>query len=176
MAKKEVVQDIFNNIAPKYDLLNHLLSMNIDKGWRRKAMSCIGEQEKGCLLDVACGTGDFSIAAHRAGVKQVTGIDISENMVEIGKKKVGDLHLADAIELKTGDCEHMEFATGMFDVVTVAFGVRNFEHLELGLQEMYRGESDYSRVLYAGAFSDETVVPLLFLSYSSDDRGMDFRE
>ena len=83
-------------------------------------------------------TGDFSIAAHRAGVKQVTGIDISENMVEIGKKKVGDLHLADAIELKTGDCEHMEFATGMFDVVTVAFGVRNFEHLELGLQEMYR--------------------------------------
>ena len=101
-------------------------------------MSCIGEQEKGCLLDVACGTGDFSIAAHRAGVKQVTGIDISENMVEIGKKKVGDLHLADAIELKTGDCEHMEFATGMFDVVTVAFGVRNFEHLELGLQEMYR--------------------------------------
>ena len=138
MAKKEVVQDIFNNIAPKYDLLNHLLSMNIDKGWRRKAMSCIGEQEKGCLLDVACGTGDFSIAAHRAGVKQVTGIDISENMVEIGKKKVGDLHLADAIELKTGDCEHMEFATGMFDVVTVAFGVRNFEHLELGLQEMYR--------------------------------------
>ena len=85
MAKKEVVQDIFNDIAPKYDLLNHLLSMNIDKGWRRKAMSCIGEQEKGCLLDVACGTGDFSIAAHRAGVKQVTGIDISENMVEIGK-------------------------------------------------------------------------------------------
>ena len=67
----------------------------------------------------------------------MTGIDISENMVEIGKKKVGDLHLADAIELKTGDCEHMEFATGMFDVVTVAFGVRNFEHLELGLQEMY---------------------------------------
>jgi len=138
MAKKEVVQDIFNDIAPKYDLLNHLLSMNIDKGWRRKAMSCIGEQEKGCLLDVACGTGDFSIAAHRAGVKQVTGIDISENMVEIGKKKVGDLHLADAIELKTGDCEHMEFATGMFDVVTVAFGVRNFGDLGAGLREIAR--------------------------------------
>ena len=137
MAKKEVVQDIFNDIAPKYDLLNHLLSMNIDKGWRRKAMSCIGEQEKGCLLDVACGTGDFSIAAHRAGVKQVTGIDISENMVGIGKKKVGDLHLADAIELKTGDCEHMEFATGMFDVVTVAFGVRNFEDIPGGLTGLF---------------------------------------
>lgn len=138
MAKKEVVKDIFNDIAPKYDLLNHLLSMNIDKRWRRKAMKYIGEEEKGHLLDVACGTGDFSIAASRAGVKEVTGIDISANMVEIGRKKVHELGLDDRIDLRSGDSEQMEFRDATFDVVTVAFGVRNFEHLELGLKEMCR--------------------------------------
>lgn len=138
MAKKEVVQDIFNDIAPKYDLLNHLLSMNIDKGWRRKAMRYIGEDEKSRLLDVACGTGDFSIAAYRAGVKQVTGIDISANMVEVGCKKVRSLGLEDHVSLQIGDSEKMEFESDYFDVVTVAFGVRNFEHLEAGLKEMQR--------------------------------------
>lgn len=138
MAKKEVVKGIFNDIAPKYDLLNHLLSMNIDKGWRRKAIKYIGEDEKNCLLDVACGTGDFSIAASRTGVRHVTGIDISVNMVEIGRKKVRDLGLEDRIDLQSGDSEQMEFPDRKFDVVTVAFGVRNFEHLELGLREMQR--------------------------------------
>lgn len=138
MAKKEIVQDIFNDIAPKYDLLNHLLSMNIDKRWRRQAMKYIGENEKKCLLDVACGTGDFSIAACRMGVERVTGIDISANMVEIGRKKVRELGLEANIDLRIGDSEQMEFATGTFDVVTVAFGVRNFEHLKTGLQEMQR--------------------------------------
>ena len=138
MAKKEVVEGIFNDIAPRYDLLNHLLSMNIDKGWRKKAMKYIGEQEKECLLDVACGTGDFSIAAYRAGVKQVTGIDISANMVEVGRKKVSEMGLEQVISLQHGDSEQMEFPDHSFDVVTVAFGVRNFEHLELGLREMQR--------------------------------------
>ena len=138
MAKKELVRDIFNDIAPKYDLLNHLLSMNIDKGWRRKAMKYIGEKEKNRLLDVACGTGDFSVAAHQAGVKHVTGIDISVNMVEIGKKKVQHLGLDGKIDLMEGDSEQMVFSDDTFDAVTVAFGVRNFEHLELGLKEMLR--------------------------------------
>lgn len=138
MAKKEVVKGIFNDIAPKYDLLNHLLSMNIDKGWRRKAMKCLGEQERGYLLDVACGTGDFSIAAYRAGVERVTGIDISENMVEVGRKKIQEAGLSGKIDLRTGDSEKLEFDEATFDAVTVAFGVRNFEHLELGLREMQR--------------------------------------
>lgn len=138
MAKKEVVKDIFNDIAPRYDLLNHCLSMNIDKKWRKKAMKCIGEEEKGMLLDVACGTGDFSIAACRAGVRKVTGVDISDNMVEIGKKKVKEMGLDSRICLQCGDSEQLEFADGDFDVVTVAFGVRNFEHLEKGLREMHR--------------------------------------
>ena len=138
MAKKEVVEGIFNDIAPKYDLLNHLLSLNIDKGWRRKAMRCVEEDGKGHLLDVACGTGDFSIAACRAGVRQVTGIDISANMVNIGRKKVAEVGLAGQIDLMSGDSEAMEFGDNTFDTVTVAFGVRNFEHLEQGLREMYR--------------------------------------
>lgn len=138
MAKKEVVKEIFNDIAPRYDLLNHLLSMNIDKGWRRKAMRHIEQQEKGHLLDVACGTGDFSIAAYKAGVQYITGIDISANMVEVGRKKVHEMGLDDRIALQTGDSEQMDFEEGTFDVVTVAFGVRNFEHLEVGLKEMQR--------------------------------------
>lgn len=138
MAKKEVVKDIFNDIAPKYDLLNHCLSMNIDKRWRKKAMKCISEKEKGMLLDVACGTGDFSIAASKAGVQRVIGVDISDNMVEIGKKKVKELGLESRISLQSGDSEELDFGDGSFDVVTVAFGVRNFEHLEKGLKEMRR--------------------------------------
>lgn len=138
MAKKEAVKEIFNDIAPKYDLLNHFLSLNIDKRWRRKAIKYIRPEEKGLLLDVACGTGDFSIAAHRAGVQQVTGIDISANMVAIGQKKVEALGLAPYITLQAGDSEQIEFEDGHFDVVTVAFGVRNFEHLETGLKEMQR--------------------------------------
>ena len=138
MAKKEVVEGIFNDIAPKYDLLNHLLSLNIDKGWRRKAMRCVEEDGKGHLLDVACGTGDFSIAACRAGVRQVTGIDISANMVNIGRKKVAEAGLAGQIDLRSGDSEAMEFSDNTFDTVTVAFGVRNFGDLDLGLRELAR--------------------------------------
>lgn len=138
MAKKEAVKEIFNDIAPKYDLLNHFLSLNIDKRWRRKAIKYIRPEEKGELLDVACGTGDFSIAACRAGVQKVTGIDISANMVAIGQKKVEALGLASSIVLQTGDSEKIEFEDGCFDVVTVAFGVRNFEHLKTGLNEMRR--------------------------------------
>ncbi len=167
MAKKEAVQDIFNDIAPKYDALNHILSMNIDKIWRKKAIAYLksiqidisqvdvtqdmlskGEVFKEskafmdiaqvCLLDVACGTGDFSLAAARAGVGKITGIDISANMLEVGKEKVAKAGLLEKISLQLGDSENMEFETDSFDAVTVAFGVRNFEHLELGLKEIYR--------------------------------------
>lgn len=138
MAKKEAVQGIFNDIAPSYDRLNHFLSMNIDKKWRRKAIRCLQGNDKEKLLDVACGTGDFSIAASQAGVSQIIGIDISEKMLEIGRKKVKAAGLAAKIDLRYGDSERMEFADETFDAVTVAFGVRNFEHLEIGLKEMYR--------------------------------------
>lgn len=137
MAEKETVKNLFDDIAPRYDLLNHLLSLNIDKSWRRRAVRELeaGQEE---LLDVACGTGDFAIAAVRAGVKRVTGIDISAGMVDIGKRKVEALGLSGRIALEIGDSEQMRFPDNAFDAVTVAFGVRNFEHLEQGLREMCR--------------------------------------
>ena len=147
MAKKEVVKVIFDNIASKYDFLNHLLSLNIDKGWRREAMKYIGEKRGVNLLDVACGTGDFSIAAYHSGVSRVTGIDISASMVEVGREKVREFGLGDYIDLRLGDCERIDFYDGTFDVVTVAFGVRNFEHLKQGLKEMYRVLKPGGRVI-----------------------------
>lgn len=138
MAKKEAVKNIFNDIAPRYDALNHLLSLNIDKRWRKTALNSITDSESKKLLDVACGTGDFSIAAVQAGVEEVTGIDISEKMIEIGKQKIRKAGLEKKITLLEGDSEQMVFEDASFDVVTVAFGVRNFENLKKGLREIQR--------------------------------------
>ena len=101
-------------------------------------MNEISEDGRNRLLDVACGTGDFAIAASKTGVRHITGIDISANMVEVGKQKIHELGLEDRIVLQSGDSEQIDFPDNTFDTVTVAFGVRNFEHLELGLSEMCR--------------------------------------
>lgn len=138
MAKKEKVQEMFNGIAPKYDLLNHLLSMGIDKSWRRKAMRELEGGRRGTVLDIACGTGDFSIEALRHGVERVVGADISENMLAVAREKAREKGLEDRLEFRYGDSENLDFEDGTFDAVTVAFGVRNFEHLERGLAEMCR--------------------------------------
>ena len=138
MAKKEKVQEMFNGIAPKYDLLNHLLSMGIDKSWRRKAMRELEGGRRGTVLDIACGTGDFSIEALRHGVERVVGADISENMLAVAREEAREKGLADRLGFGYGDSENLDFEDGTFDAVTVAFGVRNFEHLERGLAEMCR--------------------------------------
>lgn len=138
MAKKERVQEMFNGIAPKYDLLNHLLSMGIDKSWRKKAMKVVGAGRKDLVLDIACGTGDFSIEALKHGVKRVVGADISENMLAVAREKAKAKGLSDQLDFQFGDSENLTFDSNTFDAVTVAFGVRNFEHLELGLTEMCR--------------------------------------
>ena len=138
MAKKEKVQEMFNGIAPKYDLLNHLLSMGIDKSWRKKAMKVVGAGPKELVLDIACGTGDFSIEALKHGVKRVIGADISENMLAVAREKAKKRGLADRLDFQYGDSENLSFETDTFDAVTVAFGVRNFAHLDLGLTEMCR--------------------------------------
>lgn len=139
MAKKEGIRRLFNNIASDYDRLNHILSLNIDKGWRRKAVQEIADKESPVMvLDVACGTGDFTIEIAKAVVNgsEVIGVDISEGMMEIGKKKI--MKAGVAAEMSVADCEALPYDNNTFDRISVGFGVRNFEHLELGLSEMFR--------------------------------------
>ena len=139
MAKKEGIRKLFNRIASDYDRLNHILSLNIDKGWRKKAVREIADQNHPVkVLDVACGTGDFTIEIARkvAAGSEVTGVDISEGMMEIGKQKI--LKAGVAAEMYVADCEALPYAQDAFDRIAVGFGVRNLEHLELGLSEMYR--------------------------------------
>jgi len=136
--KKEQIATMFDHIAPKYDFLNHILSFNIDKIWRRKAIKLISVHSPKTILDVATGTGDFAIAALKSGATKVTGIDISKEMVAVGQEKIRKLGLEDKIELRTGDSEAIQFPDLSFDAVTVAFGVRNFENLGRGLDELFR--------------------------------------
>ncbi len=139
LSKKAQVAEMFNNIAGRYDFLNHFLSMGIDKGWRKKAIAEVAQIKPQAILDVATGTGDMAIAAAKTiKPKKITGVDISEGMLEVGRKKIAELNLQQTISLNTGDSEAMPFATGEFDAVMCAYGVRNFEHLEAGLSEMCR--------------------------------------
>lgn len=138
MAKKENIKALFDNIAPDYDKLNHILSLNIDKSWRRKAVREIVDNERSLkVLDVACGTGDFTIEiARKMSGGSVTGIDLSEGMMSVGREKAAAAGIEAVLEY--GDCEALRYEDNTFDRVAVAFGVRNFEHLDLGLKEMWR--------------------------------------
>ncbi len=148
MAKKEGIRKLFDNIAPDYDRLNHILSLNIDKGWRRKAVWEILDTEHPLnILDVACGTGDFTIeiAQKAAAGSRVTGIDLSEGMMKIGREKIAEAGVE--AEMVQGDCEALPYGEGTFDRISVGFGVRNFEHLELGLSEMSRVLKDGGKLV-----------------------------
>ena len=136
--KKEQIATMFDRIAPKYDFLNHTLSFGIDKLWRRKAIRLISAYSPETILDVATGTGDFAIAALKSGATKITGIDISKEMVAVGREKIRKLGLEGKIELLTGDSEAIQFPDNSFDAATVAFGVRNFENLGRGLDELFR--------------------------------------
>ena len=139
MGKKEGIRRLFNSIASDYDRLNHILSLNIDKGWRRKAVKEIADKDSPVkVLDVACGTGDFTIeiAKKVSAGSEVIGVDISEGMMEIGKEKM--LKAGVTAEMTVADCEALPYDQNTFDRIAVGFGVRNFEHLDLGLREMCR--------------------------------------
>ena len=137
--KKEQVADMFNKIAYRYDFLNRFLSAGIDVWWRKKAISQLKHPQPKKILDVATGTGDVAILTYRLlKPEKITGIDISESMLELGRKKLEKQGLTGQIELLTGDSEAIRFADNSFDAITVAFGVRNFQNLDKGLKEMYR--------------------------------------
>lgn len=146
--KKEQVEKMFNEIAFRYDLLNQLLSFGIHKRWRQKAIKSLKLQVPGSgnpslrdrfqVLDIATGTGDFAIDALKLNPEKITGIDISEDMLTIGRKKVKETNLSGIIELMKADAENLPFPENHFDAATVGFGVRNFENLEKGLSEVCR--------------------------------------
>lgn len=136
--KKQQVARMFDNISHRYDFLNHFLSLGIDKAWRRKAINLLRPANPRIILDVATGTGDFAIQALRIHPDKVIGVDISEGMLEIGRKKLIRRKLDNRIELKTGDSENLPFEENKFDAVTVGFGVRNFENVIRGLEEIRR--------------------------------------
>jgi demethylmenaquinone methyltransferase/2-methoxy-6-polyprenyl-1,4-benzoquinol methylase len=136
-SKKEQVAEMFDNISKRYDFLNHLLSLGIDKGWRRKVVKQVMSKNPQNVLDVATGTADLAIALGKAMNVEVKGLDISAGMLEVGREKVAKRKLKN-VELVLGDGENLPFADNTFDAVTVAFGVRNFENLEQGLGDIYR--------------------------------------
>jgi demethylmenaquinone methyltransferase/2-methoxy-6-polyprenyl-1,4-benzoquinol methylase len=137
--KKAAVTSMFDNIAFRYDFLNHFLSFGIDRCWRRKAVKIISETHKNPeILDVATGTGDLAVAALKLNPVKITGIDISRKMLDKGREKIIKKGYSDRIELLSGDSEDIPFNENSFDVAMVAFGVRNFADPLKGLSEMRR--------------------------------------
>ena len=137
-SKKNQVEDMFDNIAPKYDLLNHVLSMKIDVLWRNKLVNWLKKDSPNLVLDVATGTGDLAIAVHKGTDASVVGLDLSQQMLNVGIGKIKKQNLENKIQMQKGDAENLPFENNKFDGVTVAFGVRNFENLEKGLAELKR--------------------------------------
>lgn len=137
-SKKSQVEDMFDNIAPKYDLLNHVLSMKIDVLWRNTLVKWLVKDQPKTILDVATGTGDLAITVQRGTNAQVVGLDLSQQMLNVGIEKIKKNNLSDKISMQKGDAENLPFQDNSFDGVTVAFGVRNFENLNKGLAELRR--------------------------------------
>ncbi len=138
LSKKEQVAGMFNNIARRYDFLNHLLSLGVDNYWRWRTIRILKKEKPELILDAATGTGALALSAMKLNPVKIFGIDISEDMLKIGRAKVKSKRLTDKIELLEGDSENLIFSDNKFDAVTVAFGVRNFENLLKGLREFHR--------------------------------------
>lgn len=150
---------MFDKIAFRYDFLNSFLSFGIDKSWRRKALNMLSADQPQQILDVATGTGDFAIMANDLlHPQKVIGIDISEGMLDIGRKKIEKANLGSVIDLQQGDSEAISFDENSFDAVTVAFGVRNFENLEQGLAEIKRVLKPGAKLVVAECTNPSTPV------------------
>ncbi|MBP1617119.1 MAG: putative ubiquinone/menaquinone biosynthesis methyltransferase [Bacteroidetes bacterium] len=133
------IEQMFDSIATHYDSLNRTMSMGLDISWRRKGLKLLGEKSPQEILDIATGTGDLAIMAHRQlHPKKILGVDISEEMMKVGKQKVESLGMADAVSFAKEDCMELSFDDNSFDAAMVAFGVRNFEDLDKGLKEIWR--------------------------------------
>lgn len=137
-SKREQVAEMFDNISPKYDFLNRLLSAGVDIYWRKRAIKILKQAKPQTILDIATGTGDFAIEALNLNPQKIVGVDISEGMLAVGREKIKKLGMESVIELRTGDSTNLPFDDGVFDAVMASFGVRNFDNLLAGLSEMCR--------------------------------------
>lgn len=137
-SKKEQVSKMFDNISKNYDNLNRVISFGIDIKWRKKILKLVSIKKPKNILDIATGTGDLAILLSQSNVEKIIGLDISEGMLEVGRRKINQKELSHKIEMKLGDSENIPFEENTFDCITVAFGIRNFENLEKGLAEILR--------------------------------------
>ena len=138
LGKKQQIAKMFDTISNEYDDLNRVISFGIDIKWRKKVVQIISKKEPTNILDIATGTGDLAINLTQTDASQIIGLDISEGMLDVGRKKIAKKQLDNTIEMVVGDSENLPFDDNSFDAITVAFGVRNFEHLEIGLAEILR--------------------------------------
>lgn len=181
--KKEEVAQMFNNISANYDFLNHFLSLGIDHLWRRKAVQQLQKKQPKIMLDLATGTGDFAIACLKLKPERIIGMDISAGMLAVGKNKMKKRALEHIIDMQLGDSENMPFEDATFDAITVGFGVRNYENLEKGLQEMLRvlkpgGQAvilEFSKpkvfpIKQLFGFYSKVLIPLFGKYISKDER------
>ncbi len=157
LTKKRQVEQMFDNISDNYDGLNRVISLGSDIKWRKKVVALVAETNPASILDIATGTGDLAIQMTGTGAEKIVGLDLSEGMLKVGRKKIAKKKLEAKIEMIQGDSENLPFEDNSFDAITVAFGVRNFENLEKGLEEI-------KRVLSPGGIFVvlETSVPTKF--------------
>lgn len=137
-SKKVQVTEMFDTISGNYDGLNRVISFGIDIKWRNRVVAILKKKQPQSILDIATGTGDLAIKMVKTGAKKIVGLDISKGMLDVGIAKINKKKLATTIEMLVGDSENLPFPDSSFDAITVAFGVRNFENLNLGLAEIYR--------------------------------------
>jgi demethylmenaquinone methyltransferase / 2-methoxy-6-polyprenyl-1,4-benzoquinol methylase len=138
LGKKEQVAQMFNNISDNYDGLNRVISLGLDTGWRKNVLNLVANTKPETILDIATGTGDLAILLSQSTATKIIGLDISEGMLNVGRKKIEDKNLKDKIDLVLGDSENIPYPDNYFDAITVSYGIRNFETLEKGLSEILR--------------------------------------
>ncbi len=182
LTKKEQVAQMFDTISGNYDNLNRVISFGIDVKWRKKVLQLVAKTNPATILDIATGTGDLAILMADTKASKIIGLDISAGMLEVGQKKIAEKNLSKTIEMVLGDSENMPFDDNQFDAITVAFGVRNFEHLEKGLSEILRvlkpggifviletSVPDKTPYKQGYRFYSKNILPLIGKLFSKDD-------
>lgn len=186
-SRKEQVTQMFDNISGNYDFMNRIMTFGIDVKWRKKVVKMVAETHPDDILDIATGTGDFAIMLAETKPKRIVGLDISQGMLDVGIKKVKEKNLDKLIEMVLGDSENLPFDDNSFDAVTVGFGVRNFENLDKGLQEINRvlrpggifvvletSQPDKFPFKQVYKFHSKYIIPLLGSLFSKDKKAYEY--